>query len=144
MCARYIMTQGSMTLVTDHESSHLEHRAHRRLQRGRCAVFAGLLLASLMLPLEGLRERAAAQGPAFLVKDINTVHDSSNLSGLTNVNGTLFFVANDGSNGASLWKSDGTETGTARIHPQLRADSLTNVNGTLFWNDIIGAQLWKS
>jgi ELWxxDGT repeat protein len=59
-----------------------------------------------------------------LVKDINpgqspapfpgapTVPNSSNPSGLTDVNGTLYFVADDGVHGAELWKSDGTEAGT--------------------------------
>ena len=37
---------------------------------------------------------------------------------LTHVNGTLFFVANDGVHGIELWKSDGTAagTGTRRRH----------------------------
>jgi ELWxxDGT repeat protein len=39
---------------------------------------------------------------------------------LTNVNGTLFFAADDGVHGLELWKSDGTEAGTVMvkdIHP---------------------------
>src|SRR5262245_39400299 len=31
---------------------------------------------------------------------------------MTNVNGTLFFVAEDSTNGRELWKSDGTAAGT--------------------------------
>ena len=49
-----------------------------------------------------------------MVKDINTTAgtnpgttNSSGPSFLTNVNGTLFFRANDGVNGFELWKSDG-------------------------------------
>src|SRR5689334_5427015 len=34
---------------------------------------------------------------------------------LTNVNGTLFFVADDGSHGVELWKSDGTNAGTVMV-----------------------------
>ena len=73
---------------------------------------------------------------------------------LTNVDGTLFFAANDGTNGAELWKSDGTAAGTvaasrtstrvAELDP--RSD-LTNVDGTLFFaaNDgANGDELWKS
>lgn len=70
----------------------------------------------------------------------------------TNVNGTLFFQANDGTSGSELWKSDGTEGGTVRVrdirlgnqnsYPQ----DLTNVNGTLFFTaaDSTGRELWKS
>ena len=34
---------------------------------------------------------------------------------LTNVNGTLFFTANDGTHGHELWKSDGTAAGTVLV-----------------------------
>ena len=76
---------------------------------------------------------------------------------LTNVNGTLFFVANDGANGYELWKSDGTSTGTSMVrHIKLGVESsfaispnpsLTNVNGTLFFvasNFASNYELWKS
>jgi ELWxxDGT repeat protein len=74
-------------------------------------------------------------------------------SGLTNVNGTLFFAANDDAHGTELWKSDGTAAGTvlvADICPNAFGSSpveLTNVNGTLFFraNDgTHGDELWKS
>ena len=45
---------------------------------------------------------------------------SSSPRELTNVNGTLFFVADDGVTGQELWKSDGTAAGTVLvrdIHP---------------------------
>jgi len=32
-----------------------------------------------------------------------------------NVNGTLFFRANDGTTGIELWTSDGTDAGTTRV-----------------------------
>jgi ELWxxDGT repeat protein len=71
---------------------------------------------------------------------------------LTNVNGTLFFAANDGAHGVQLWKSDGTAAGTtmvADINGSAGASPryLTNVNGTLFFsaNDSThGTELWKS
>ncbi len=68
----------------------------------------------------------------ILVKNINPGF-------LTNVNGTLFFTADDGANGHEVWTSDGTAAGTVLvkdINPS--GDSypafLTNVNGTLFFS----------
>ena len=58
---------------------------------------------------------------------------SSYPRGLTNVDGTLFFSANDGVNGYALWKSDGTEAGTVLVKNISPRTSVTNVNGTLFF-----------
>ena len=86
-----------------------------------------------------------------LVKDINT--SGSSLPGnLVNVNGVLYFAADDGVNGRELWKSDGTPGGTvlvANINIQGDSDptSLTNVDGTLFFaadDGYHGRELWKS
>ena len=67
---------------------------------------------------------------------------------LLDVNGTLFFTADDGMHGTELWKSDGTAAGTTLvkdIYPGIAWDvttatqassypsNLTNVNGTLFF-----------
>jgi ELWxxDGT repeat protein len=77
---------------------------------------------------------------------------------LTNVNGTLFFVADDGSGAAGLWKSDGSEAGTVKVvdfpvPPSVctgtgcasiyAPTNLTNVNGTLFFTANNG-ELWMS
>ena len=75
-----------------------------------------------------------------LVKDINPGSASSEPSNLTNVNGTLFFTADDGAHGIELWKSDGTAAGTVLvkdINPGSAGSDpprLTNVNGTLFFS----------
>src|SRR5262249_38861259 len=64
--------------------------------------------------------------------------NSSNPSYFTNVNGTLFFTADDGAYSRGLWKSDGTEAGTVLVEHiiDFAGNSLTNVNGTLFfWGD---------
>ena len=50
----------------------------------------------------------------FMVKDINPITGSSPQY-LTNVNGTVFFAANDGEVGIELWKSDGTAVGTSLV-----------------------------
>src|SRR5262245_11109018 len=60
-------------------------------------------------------------------------------TGPVNVNGTLFFAADNGVNGTELWKSNGTAAGTMMlkdVNPGLGSSSpnfLTNVNGTLFF-----------
>jgi len=86
-----------------------------------------------------------------LVKDLPP--GNSGPYDLTDVNGTLYYAAHDGTHGYELWKSDGTEAGTvlvADIHTgDLGSfpDGLTNVNGTLFFsaNDgVHGGELWKS
>jgi ELWxxDGT repeat protein len=85
-----------------------------------------------------------------MVKNINP-SSGSYPTYLANVNGTLFFRADDGTNGQELWKSDGTPAGTIMVKdinpgggssPQ----HLTNVNGTLFFradDGTHGVELWK-
>ncbi len=80
------------------------------------------------------------------------------LSQLTNVNGTLYFRANDPQTGTELWKSNGTTEGTVLvkdIDPGFSTidgvtrpngsvpNLLTNVNGTLYFVDF-ASTLWKS
>ncbi len=107
------------------------------------------------LRLEQLEDRTA---PAtFLLKDISPGASSSAPQHMVNVNGVLFFLADDGSTGLELWKSDGTSSGTVLVKDirpgpfsafgALANPWLTNVNGTLFFvaNDgNTGYELWKS
>jgi ELWxxDGT repeat protein len=92
-----------------------------------------------------------------LVKDINPGVGSSLPGGafnkFFNVNGTLYFEANDGVNGAELWKSDGTSEGTVLVKDiNPGADSsnpayLSAINDTLYFSStdgVNGAELWKS
>ena len=102
-----------------------------------------------------------------LVKDISTAEwdgyvYGSSPSNLTNVNGTLFFTADDFEHGAELWKSDGTGEGTVLvkdINPNQStydgytygygssASNLAAVNGILLFtadDGSRGAELWKS
>src|SRR5262249_53540670 len=69
------------------------------------------------LEFESLEQRRLLSATPELVKDINPGSGSSAFSApsLTNVNGTLFFRANDGTNGYELWKSDGTTAGTVLV-----------------------------
>ena len=99
-----------------------------------------------------------------LVKDIrpgstydpstdDDVPNSSEPANLTNVNGTLFFTADDGEHGVELWMSDGTASGT-RIVKDINpgADSSTpsnliHVGDTLYFtadDGTHGVELWMS
>ena len=50
-----------------------------------------------------------------MVKDIDPGSDRLRPADLTNVNGKLYFTANDGVHGVELWKSDGTAAGTVMV-----------------------------
>lgn len=76
-----------------------------------------------------------------LVRDLRPGATSTNPRSLTNVNGRLFFVADDGLSGRSkLWTSDGTEAGTNVVSgilstsPDLDVKHLSNVNGMLYFS----------
>ncbi|MEQ8790122.1 MAG: Ig-like domain-containing protein [Pirellulaceae bacterium] len=103
-------------------------------------------------------------GGTMMVKDLfpgddgGGIANSSSPGQLTNVDGVLFFTAQD-DNGLELWKSDGTTDGTVMVEDIFAGDdgggvanssspsNLVNVGGTLFFvaNDgVHGQELWKS
>ncbi|MBI4945380.1 MAG: T9SS type A sorting domain-containing protein [Bacteroidetes bacterium] len=111
-----------------------------------------ITLSTAVFALGGLSVNAQ-----IMVKDIYTGTGDSYPSFLTNINGTLYFAADNGTNGKELWKSDGTDIGTVMvkdIYPgvtsamsTMTSPYFTNVNGTLFFtaNDgTNGYELWKS
>src|SRR5262245_24558144 len=98
---------------------------------------------------------AAAQAPAYLVRDIDAVAAAigSDPQRCVQVGTTVFFVASTPQTGYELWKSDGTEAGTVlvkEIWPGSTGsfpDSLVDVDGTLFFtagDGVAGRELWKS
>jgi ELWxxDGT repeat protein len=108
--------------------------------------------AVVLLLVAGLAGFARAADP-FLVRDINPGDANSFPSELIDVNGTLFFTADDGTHGYELWKSDRTRVGTVMVKdiwPGSTGSSpaeLTDVNGALFFtadDGTHGLELWKS
>ncbi|QHT70449.1 T9SS type A sorting domain-containing protein [Rhodocytophaga rosea] len=83
-----------------------------------------------------------------VVKEIYPGEGSATPANLVNVNGTLFFTANDSIHGVELWKSNGTPQGTVLvkdISPGMGGSAITsvvNANGILYFN--VDDQLWKS
>ncbi|HZL33835.1 MAG TPA: ELWxxDGT repeat protein [Tepidisphaeraceae bacterium] len=66
---------------------------------------------------------------------------------LYNVNGTLFFIANDGTHGSQLWKSNGTAQGTVSIASMSQAIGTTlpaeaTLGGKLYIIASDGSQPW--
>jgi ELWxxDGT repeat protein len=91
-------------------------------------------------------------GIPVLVKDILAGAGSAYPTSLYNVNGTLYFTANDGVHGAELWKSDGTAAGTVLAKDingrtySSDPNSLIDVAGILYFvanNGVDGQELWK-
>jgi ELWxxDGT repeat protein len=88
-----------------------------------------------------------------IVKDIFPGPTSSSPSDFEVLNGTLFFAANDGTNGKELWSSDGTTLGT-NLFKDINSGSgdsspasLTNVSGLLYFaadDGTNGVELWTS
>ncbi len=84
---------------------------------------------------------------------VNLRSDLTGVSGLCNVNGTLYFAAYPGTDGVELWKSDGTAGETVEvknIYPGFSSSNpsnLINVNGRLFFtadDGTHGVELWTS
>lgn len=87
-----------------------------------------------------------------LVKEIRPGTNGSNPNKLFVLGATMFFVANDGTHGPELWKTDGTTVNTLMvkdINPGGAGSSISNMynhNGVLYFTAITsqGRELWKS
>jgi ELWxxDGT repeat protein len=88
-----------------------------------------------------------------LVKEIRAAGADGGIANMMSDGTTLYFTANDGTNGTELWKSDGTSVGTVMvtdINPGSSGSGpayLANVNGTIYFSaddGVNGTELWKS
>lgn len=93
----------------------------------------------------------ASVGGTTLVKDINSGITGSSPAMLTDVAGTLYFTADDGT-GRQLWKSDCTNTGTVKLlqNNGKAVDNpagLVSSGGVLYFrynNGVHGSELWRT
>lgn len=91
-------------------TSHLSCRANAG-SIARIILFA-LIFAPLLLQPGAIR---AGESSLFLVKDINPGPDSSELTWARPHKGILYFSAKTNAQGAELWRSDGTASGTFMV-----------------------------
>jgi ELWxxDGT repeat protein len=88
-----------------------------------------------------------SEAGTVLVKDIfpgppSGSLGSANPSSLTNINGSLFFAADDGTNGKELWKSDGTNAGTVIVKDI--TPGITDTFGLSFFTPLNGELLFRA
>lgn len=107
----------------------------------------------LSIITNGITSAEVTFKPNDMVKDIYVNAPAANPKYLTEVNGIVYFVSNEGTYGDELWKSDGTKAGTVlvkdiRFGPETsNPKNLMNVNGVLYFtadNGKNGVELWKS
>lgn len=91
-----------------------------------------------------------------IVKDINGTQQGaapSNPTNLTVVGGTIYFSANDGTNGAELWKTTGTQASTEIVKDIWQGAQpsdpawIVAIGGTIYFaatDGTNGRELWKS
>ena len=119
----------------------------RHLSRAIAAVT--VLAVSLGSEAVGTPASADSQDPVGMVMDVRPGAIGSSLSEFVSLGNTLFFNADDGAHGESLWKTDGTATGTSLLKDldpytggQYNLPPMVTVGSTLFFTD--GRGLWKT
>jgi ELWxxDGT repeat protein len=81
-----------------------------------------------------------------MVADIFPGASSSFPSHMPNVNGELYFSANDGVHGTELWKSDGTAAGTVMvkdIDPGVNSSSIPNSSSPVDFANTLAHRITK-
>jgi len=108
-----------------------------------------ILIASVMTLVLPLVTSAAVP---YLVKDINVYTQDSNPHTMIEINGTIYFAADDGYHGTELWKSNTTD-GTVLVRDIATGPNGSNVQNLIRYNNqlyfsandgVNGTQLWTS
>jgi len=140
-------TAGTMLVPLDSEGREIRGGSYWNFVNANGVLF---FTTSVSYPQQQLFKYDPSLGPVCLT---SYPPFSSSPSQLVNVDGTLFFQANDLTNGTELWKSDGTSAGTVLVKDIYsgtnisQPTSLADINGTLYFsaNDgVHGFELWKS
>ncbi|MBL8213133.1 MAG: hypothetical protein JNK87_20620 [Bryobacterales bacterium] len=119
------------------------------------AIFVAATNSALFFTMAGgeLWRTDGTAGGTFEVKDIRPGPLSSTPANLANINGALFFQANDGVVGAELWKSDGSAAGTVLVKNIFHASgnsfprAFTKVGAMTYFaatDSVNGEELWKT
>ncbi|MCP4711306.1 MAG: hypothetical protein GY869_22020, partial [Planctomycetes bacterium] len=172
-------TAGGTVLIKEGFSFEIERDRYNRVKRDCVPVVNGTMYFSAKDRMHGYelwKSDGTASG-TVMVKDINQTKSEpivvegdngttvvsypygSHPRNLVNMNGTLYFSADDGIHGYELWRSDGTGSGTVMVRDincTDREDGTNNssmpeglvvLNGMLYfsaYDGINGHELWKS
>jgi ELWxxDGT repeat protein len=72
-------------------------------------------------------------GTTYIFESNSTEPNSATPTSLTNVNGELYFIANDSVSGNNLWQTDGTDAGTVKVTSAYQSsNSMHAVGSKLF------------
>lgn len=111
--------------------------------RGRACVLAGLAALAA----------GSAHAQVSRVLDIRPGTANSNPTEMTAWNGEVVFAANNGTQGAELWRSDGTPGGTILVRNIRSGSDSSNPAGFHDWDGVVyfaanngddGRELWKT
>ena len=85
--------------------------------------------------IEPLESRLLLDASAILVKDVGSALDRFQFGGSAAMGGDTYFAADDGTGDVELWKSDGTQGGTTRVHDVRNGSASSSPSGIIATRD---------